>query len=474
MKVIPVILCGGGGARLWPTSRKSYPKQFSNLLGEKSLFQQTISRFNSDHDSRFSDPIFLTNNDYRFNVEQHAEHIGIKPKLIMVEPEPLNTAPAILAATLKCYEENTDSVLLVAPSDHAISNLSLFKELLLKGAEELGNGKIITFGVKPTYPEPGYGYLEIEKTKNKFTHEVMKFIEKPSLDVASAMLNNGDFLWNSGIYLFKAKDMLEAFKAHAPDYIGPVTDALTNGQKDLNFFRFDRNSWLNCKEMSIDYAVMEYSNNLFAIELDVGWSDLGGWDSVWHYLDKDGDGVARSDNAYSIDCKNTLLRSETENQVLVGIGLENIIAVTMQDAVLVAHKNKAQEVKKVISTLKSEEKSQAEIFPKDYRPWGWFESLVNSERFQVKCLCVHPGASLSLQSHNHRSEHWIIVEGTAKIEIDEKVKCFYEGESTYIPLGSRHRLSNPGKINLVVIEVQIGSYLGEDDIQRFDDLYRRT
>lgn len=473
LSITPVLLAGGSGTRLWPLSRKSYPKQFTTLTDSISLFQQSAVRLARSQVLSFSSPITLTNSDFRFVVGDQLKSVGLEPGTILVEPESKNTAPAILAASMFAVKSSSDAILLVAPSDHIISNVLTFHEAILSGLDAVNQGKIVTFGIKPRYPETGYGYLELSDNDSQSALEVSRFIEKPMASIADEMFNAGNFLWNAGIFLFKAQDMVDAFRIHAEDLIQPVEKSLEFGVMDLDFFRLDPKSWAEVEDISIDYAVMEKSDNLVAIPYHDEWSDLGDWDAVWKASSTDNLGVATSENAYSIDCKDTLLRSENENTKIVGLGLENIVAVAMPDAVLVANKNRAQEVKRVVSDLKALSITQAEKLPKDYRPWGWFESLVLGERFQVKRIFVNPGASLSLQSHHHRSEHWVVVEGTAKVTVNKNEELVSEGESIYIPLGAIHRMENPGKLPMILIEVQTGSYLGEDDIIRYDDVYKR-
>ncbi len=471
--ITPILLCGGSGTRLWPLSRKSYPKQFSSLVGDTTLFQASAQRLSGDD---FLAPLILTNSDFRFIVTEQLAEIGIDPSAILIEPEGRNTAPAVLAAALWLSKTNPDGLMLVAPSDHVVPDAPAFRAAVQAGTAAAKSGQLVTFGIKPTHGETGYGYLELAEDPGDFAPRPLhltRFVEKPDAIRADEMVQAGNFLWNAGIFLFSVRAILEAFNAHAPDLIPPVSEAIENGRTDLGFLRLDPESWACADDISIDYAVMEHAENLSVVPFAAGWSDLGGWDAVWQETNRDDRGVATSGPATTLDCDDTLLRSEDDGLELVGIGLRNIIAVAMPDAVLVADASRAQDVKLAVAALKKKNAKQATTFPKDHRPWGWFESLVIGDRFQVKRIVVHPGAALSLQSHHHRSEHWIVVEGTAKVTVDEDVKLVSENQSVYIPLGAMHRMENPGKVPMVLIEVQTGSYLGEDDIIRYDDIYAR-
>ncbi|MEL7300960.1 MAG: mannose-1-phosphate guanylyltransferase/mannose-6-phosphate isomerase [Pseudomonadota bacterium] len=471
-KIVPILLCGGSGTRLWPLSRKSYPKQFAALAGDQTLFQQSALRLSGPD---FAAPVVVTASDFRFIVTEQLQAAGIDPGAVLIEPEGRDTAPAVLAAALHASRHDPDAVLLVAPSDHAIPDAVAFHAAVQEGLKAAHGGQLVTFGISPTRPETGYGYLELDAPLTGRDAVPLKaFVEKPDPATAQEMIDGGVHLWNSGIFLFRARDILAGFEASAPALVGPVTAALEQAETDLGFLRLAPDPWARVDKISLDYAVMEAARNLSVVPFDGGWSDLGGWDAVWREGHPDADGVVTSGAATALGCKDTLLRSESADLELVGLGLEGIVAVAMGDAVLVADKARGQEVKDVVSRLRQKGVRQADTFPKDHRPWGWFESLVIGKRFQVKRIHVHPGGALSLQSHHHRSEHWIVVEGTAKVTVDGQVTLVSENQSVYVPLGAVHRMENPGKVPMVLIEVQTGAYLGEDDITRYEDVYARS
>ena len=472
--IVPVLLSGGSGTRLWPKSRKSYPKQFVPLVGDTTLFQSSALRLSGPG---YAPPIVVTNSDFRFIVTEQLLEIGQDPEAVLIEPQGRNTAPAVLAAALWQEKIDPEALMLVAPSDHVVPDSEAFRQAVEAGADTARSGRLVTFGIKPSHPETGYGYLSLDEDPGDFAPRPLKlrgFEEKPNEARAQDMLAAGTYLWNAGIFLFSVKAMIAAFETHAPQLIGPARRAIEEGKPDLGFFRLAPEPWSELEDISIDYAVMERADNLSVVPFAAGWSDLGGWDAVWRESAQDDRGVATAGQATAIDCDSTLLRSEDERVQLVGIGLKDIVAVAMPDAVLVADASRAQDVKLAVSALKDKGAQQATHFPKDHRPWGWFESLVIGDRFQVKRIHVHPGAALSLQSHHHRSEHWIVVEGTAKVTVDDDVKLVSENQSVYIPLGAVHRMENPGKVPMVLIEVQTGTYLGEDDIMRYEDIYSRS
>lgn len=472
--VHPILLAGGSGTRLWPLSRKSYPKQFAKLMGEESLFQASARRLSGPG---FSAPMVLTGSDFRFIVTEQLAAVAITPAGILIEPEGRNTAPAILAAALSLAACAPEALMLVAPSDHVIPDADAFRAAVQAATRTARDGQLVTFGIRPDRAETGYGWLEMDRGLGvdfaPVPQPLKRFVEKPDAATAETMLKGGQHLWNAGIFLFSVKSLIAAFKAHAPGMLTQVSKAVEEAEQDLGFTRLAPEPWGHVEDISIDYAVMEKAENLSVVPYGGAWSDLGGWDAVWRETGPDAMGVVATEAATAIDCKNTLLRAEEPQQQLVGIGLRDIIAVAMPDAVLVAHKDRAQEVKRAVAALKAKGTAQAETLPRDYRPWGWFESLAVGGRFQVKRIVVHPGAALSLQSHHHRAEHWIVVEGTAEVTIGEEVKLVSENQSVYIPLGTPHRMKNPGKMPMVLIEVQTGSYLGEDDIIRYEDVYAR-
>jgi mannose-1-phosphate guanylyltransferase/mannose-6-phosphate isomerase len=468
--ITPVLLCGGSGTRLWPLSRKSYPKQFSALLGEESLFQASARRLTG---TDYAAPVVVTANAFRFIVTEQLHTAGIKPGAVLIEPTGRDTAPAVLAAALHLAATDPDGMMLVAPSDHVIPDTDIFNATVAAAIPAALAGQLVTFGIHPDRPETGYGYLELDTAPSGETTPVplKSFVEKPDAETAARMLAEGRYLWNAGIFLFSVPTILAAFQRHTPALVIAVQGAIDAAKSDLGFIRLGIAAWETADPISIDYAVMEKATNLSVVPYTGRWSDLGDWAAVWRETQIDG--VSLSGPATAIDCTNTLLRSEVEGQAIVGIGLDDIVAIAMPDAVLISHKGRTQEVKQAVAVLKEKRAPQAEAFPKDHRPWGWFESLVVGDRFHVKRIVVHPGAALSLQSHHHRSEHWIVVEGTARVTIDAEVKLVTENQSVYIPLGAVHRMENPGKVPMALIEVQTGNYFGEDDIIRYEDVYAR-
>jgi len=474
--IYPLLLCGGSGTRLWPLSRKSYPKQFAKFTGETSLFQASVQRLAG---AGFGAPLIITGSDYRFVVTEQLAAIGAGALATLIEPQARNTAPAVLAGALalEARHPGGEALMLVAPSDHVIADAALFRAAVIAAVPAAQSGQLVTFGIRPTRPETGYGWLALSRDLEAGFAPVAQplegFVEKPDADTAAQLVAGGKHLWNAGIFLFTTGTLIKAFEQHAPQMLEITRRAVAQAEQDLHFTRLAPAPWATLEDDSIDYAIMEKADNLSVVPYGGAWSDLGSWEAVWRDSVQDEKGVVTTEGATAIDCTNTLLRAENPNQQLVGIGLEDIIAIAMPDAVLVAHRDQTQGVKQAVAILKARGVAQADTLPRDYRPWGWFESLVVGNRFQVKRIVVHPGAALSLQSHHHRAEHWIVVEGTARVTVDDTVTLLSENQSVYIPLGAVHRMENPGKVPMVLIEVQTGSYLGEDDIIRYEDVYAR-
>ncbi len=473
--ITPVILCGGSGTRLWPVSRKSFPKQFIDLIGEGSLFQQSSKRLSGDG---FAEPVVVTNSDFRFIATQQLHDAGITPGAVLIEPEARNTAPALLAAALIAAQKDPAALLLAAPSDHYITQADVFCASVQRAVPAAQAGQIVTFGIKPDRPETGYGYLELGIDTVNGALPLKRFVEKPQLAEAERMISAGGYLWNAGIFMYTAQTLIDAFAAHAPETLKHVQASVDKAQPDLGFLRLDPEAWGMCEDISIDFAIMEKVSNLSVIAHEGDWSDMGGWNAVHQHAEKDANGVALQGKAHAVECKDTLLRSESGAVQLVGLGLENIVAVAMADAVLVADRSRTSTLGDVVKQMRAAAVPQADNFPKDHRPWGFFETLILSDTFQVKRIVVTPGAALSLQSHKHRSEHWIVVVGTAKVTLGEtldslNVHMVQQNESIYIPLGAIHRMENTGETPMELIEVQTGSYLGEDDIIRYEDIYSR-
>ena len=473
MKIVPVILAGGSGTRLWPISRKSYPKQFSPLLAQgNSLFQASVARLTGPD---FDTPMVLTGSDFRFIVTEQLAARQCSARAVLIEPEGRNTAPAILAAALWLQSHTPDCLMLVAPSDHAIPDSAAFTDAVMRGRNVAQNGGLVTFGITPTRPETGYGYIECgTATAGKDTPlPVSRFVEKPDAARAQEMLETGNYLWNAGIFLFSPTTLITAFKAHCPDLLDPVRAAVTGAQPDLGFYRLAGEVWQQARDISIDHAIMEHADNVHVVPYAGAWSDLGDWRAVADQMPADTDGNRISGSVTALECTDTLLHSDESGPELVGLGLRDLLVVATGDAVLVADRANAQGVKDVVTALRAKQAKVADTFPWDHRPWGHFETLALGPRFQVKRIVVKPGGILSLQSHHHRSEHWIVVEGTARVTIGDTVQLVSENQSVYVPLGQKHRMENPGKVPMVLIEVQTGSYLGEDDIERYEDIYAR-
>lgn len=468
--LIPVLLSGGVGSRLWPVSRESYPKQFLPMTGSESLLIQTLRRAGAVAD--VADPILVCNEDHRFLVAEQLRSAGVKAAAILLEPAGRNTAPAVAAAALRALAIDPKAVLLVLPADHVIQNPEEFAAAVARGLPAAAAGALVTFGIVPQAPETGYGYIRCGEKQGEHVFALREFVEKPDLVTAEGYLASGDYYWNSGMFLLRADSYLGELETFAPAMLAAVRDALSNASNDLDFTRLDAEAFKSCPSDSIDYAVMEHTTRGVVVPLSCGWSDVGSWSSLWDVEAKDSHGNATSGDVLLHDADNTYVRAES--RLVAAVGVDNLIVVETSDAVLVADKSRVQDVKHIVNALKKQARAEAILHKRVYRPWGSYESLVTAGRFQVKRIVVNPGQQLSLQMHHHRAEHWIIVSGTAKVTCGETETMLSEDQSTYIPLGNRHRLSNPGVIPLEIIEVQTGSYLGEDDIVRFQDVYGRS
>jgi mannose-1-phosphate guanylyltransferase/mannose-6-phosphate isomerase len=458
------------GSRLWPLSRESYPKQLLALAGNHTLLQNTVTRL--DGLANLSAPLMVCNESHRFLVAEQLRNIGVSPAHIILEPVGRNTAPAAAVAALAAIADDPDAVLLVLPADHLIANAVAFREAVTAGVPLAQANYLVTFGIVPNRPETGYGYINAtDFIEDTIALSVKRFVEKPDLETAQRYVDSGEYYWNSGMFLFKASQYLKELEAFAPDILQACRQAIDNAGEDTDFLRLETTTFKACPSDSIDYAVMEHTKGAVVIPLDAGWNDVGAWSSLWEVSEQDSDGNVTMGDVLSENVRNSYLRAE--HRLLTAIGVDNLMIVETADAVLVAHKDHVQDVKQIVSRLKASERREAELHRKVYRPWGSYEGIDAEARFQVKHITVNPGASLSLQMHYHRSEHWVVVKGTARITRGDESLILSENQSTYIPLGVKHRLENPGKVPLELIEVQSGSYLGEDDIVRFDDVYGR-
>ncbi len=471
--LIPIILSGGVGSRLWPLSRSAFPKQYLRLDEEtqNTLLQETYIRLIGL--KNLNNPIIVCNEEQRFITAEQMRQIKVEPIKILLEPFGRNTAPAITLAALIASEIENDPILLILSADHKIKNRDSFKKAIEEGVIFAENGRLVAFGIQPNTPETGYGYIESEKEisdKSRFSN-IKRFIEKPNKDIAEKFIKNKYFSWNSGIFLFKASTILNELLKYEPDIFDTCKKSLKNSSLDLNFRRIDKTFFNSCPNKSIDVAVMEKTNLGTVVKLDAGWDDLGSWKSIWENSKKDQHQNSLKGKTFIKDVKNSYLRSE--NRLLVGFGLENLVIVETDDTVLVANKDSLNSMKDLIVELERENFEEIKINKRVHRPWGHFTSLIKEENWQVKRLIINSGESLSLQKHNFRAENWVVVKGIAKVEIDEKIYFLNPNESIYIPNGAKHRLSNTHKKTLEIIEVQIGSYLGEDDIIRFKDKYKR-
>lgn len=468
-KIIPAILCGGVGSRLWPMSRALYPKQLLPLLSEQTMLQDTVGRVTDT--ARFAAPVMLCNADHRFLIAAQLHEGNIAHGGIILEPAGRNTAPAVALAAL--HAETPDALLLVLSADHMIAKPEAFRTAIDSAAVAAQDGHLVTFGIAPDHPSTGYGYVRVGSNEvAPGVSAVEQFVEKPDLATAKGFISDGGYRWNAGMFLFRADRYLEELERHAPDILAACRASMDGAVTDLDFIRPDADAFLGCRADSIDYAVMEKSDRAAVIPCDLGWSDIGSWAQLWQVGDKDESGNVAIGDTLLEDASGCYVRSE--NKLVAAVGVEDLVIVSTPDAVLVTHKDRSQDVKKIVDRLAAEGREEHNTGQRCYRPWGFYEGIHIGERHQVKHICVNPGAALSLQMHHHRAEHWIVVKGTARVTRDDEVLLLTENEGTYIPLGATHRLENPGKVPLSMVEVQSGSYLGEDDIVRFEDVYNRV
>lgn len=464
--IVPVILSGGSGTRLWPLSREAYPKQFLPLVGDDTMLQATWKRVASIAGAA---PIVVANQEHRFMAAEQLRECKVLPQALILEPVGRNTAPAIAIAALQALASGNDALLLVLPSDHVVRNEAAFHAAVKQAAIAAEAGKLVTFGIVPTAPETGYGY--IKAAAGEGVRAVDRFVEKPDLATAEQYVASGEYFWNSGMFLFKASRYLKELETLQPAILAACRQALDKAARDNDFIRLDAEAFAASPNDSIDYAVMEKTADAAVVPLDAEWNDVGSWSALWEVSDKDADGNACHGDVIALDCKDSYAYG---NRLIAMVGLQDVVVVETDDAVFVGHKDRVQDVKEIVGQIKRDGRSEAAAHRKVYRPWGAYDSIDNGARFQVKRITVKPGATLSLQMHHHRAEHWIVVSGTAEVTRGDEVILLSENQSTYIPLGVTHRLKNPGKLPLELIEVQSGSYLGEDDIVRFEDQYGRA
>lgn len=467
-KLIPVIMAGGSGTRLWPLSRQLKPKQFISLCEQQTMMQVTLRRLEGiDH----APPYLICNEQHRFLAAEQLRQLGICDASILLEPVAKNTAPAIALAALQATESGDDPLLLVLAADHLIEDENAFHDAICEAKKVAEDDYLVTFGIVPTQAETGYGYIQRGKKLSAEAYTVQRFIEKPDRRTAESYIASGEYCWNSGMFLFRASRYLSELKCHAPEVLDVCKKALLAATTDLDFTRFDPAIFEQCPDVSIDYAVMEKTERASIVSLDAGWNDIGSWSSLLDISDKDTKGNALQGDVLIDSVENTLVRAD--HRLVTAIGVKDLVIVETKDALLVAHKDKVQNVKKIVAQIKDQGRSEHINHREVYRPWGVYDSIGCGDRYQVKKITVNPGAKLSLQMHYHRAEHWVVVSGTAKVTIGDKIQLVTENQSTYIPIGQIHSLENAGRIPLELIEVQSGSYLGEDDIVRFEDQYGR-
>ncbi|MCU0842745.1 MAG: mannose-1-phosphate guanylyltransferase/mannose-6-phosphate isomerase [Thiobacillaceae bacterium] len=471
MTLYPVILSGGSGTRLWPLSRAALPKQLLPLASERTMLQETVLRLAGLAD--LAAPLIVCNNDHRFLIAEQMREIDIAPLGIYLEPVGRNTAPAAAVAALMLSRRDPDAVMLLLPADHLIRDVAAFHDAIGEGLKAVAAGHLVTFGIVPDAPHTGYGYIQQgEALQGMTATKVARFVEKPDRATAETFLAGGDYYWNSGMFLFSVRQFLDELGRLRPDILAACERALAGGRHDLDFCRLEKAAFESCPSDSIDYAVMERTHKAAVVPADIGWNDIGAWSALWEVAVKDDAGNVSRGDVYLDDARGSYVRAES--RMVAAIGVKDLLIVETADAVLVADKSRAQDVKQVVEHLKREGRSEHEFHTRVFRPWGWYEGIDQGERFQVKRIMVKPGEKLSLQMHHHRAEHWVVVSGTARVTRDGHEELLSENQSTYIPLGTTHRLENPGRIPLHMIEVQSGAYLGEDDIVRFEDIYQRA
>ncbi|PUE44811.1 mannose-1-phosphate guanylyltransferase/mannose-6-phosphate isomerase [Limnohabitans sp. 2KL-1] len=469
MQLLPVVMAGGSGTRLWPLSREMYPKQFLTLEAGQSMLQSTVGRLQGLDVLK---PVVICNENHRFLVAEQLRQMGALQGNILLEPVGRNTAPAVALAALQASRDGADPLLLVLAADHMIQDTAAFQDAVGKALPLAERGALVTFGIVAQRPETGYGYIRRGKPVAEGAYEVAAFVEKPNLAVAESYLSEGGYDWNSGMFLFRASRYLEALKAHRPDVLAACQSAMADARSDMDFVRVDEAVFRACPDVSIDYAVMEKTRDAVLVPMDAGWSDVGAFAALWEVLPQDEQGNVHRGDVLSHDSRNNLVMSE--NALVATVGLQDTVVVQTKDAVFVAPRSRASEVKQIVDQLKRAGRTEHQLHREVFRPWGKYDSVDASSRYQVKRITVKPGARLSVQMHHHRAEHWIVVSGTANVTLDGVQHLLTENQSIYLPVGAVHALENPGKIPLELIEVQVGSYLGEDDIVRFEDLYGRT
>jgi mannose-1-phosphate guanylyltransferase/mannose-6-phosphate isomerase len=470
MQIIPVILSGGSGTRLWPLSRKQYPKQYLPLAGDNTMLQETILRLNGL--DNLADPIIVCNADHRFLVADQCQQIDITNPTILLEPVGRNTAPAIAAAALQSIKDTNDALLLVLSADHVIQDVEAFHAAINIAGQHAQEGKLATFGIVPTDANTGYGYIKASKEHIDGAYKVEEFVEKPDLETTQSYLEQGNYLWNSGMFVFKATTLIDELTTHSLDIVNSVSDAVNNAEQDLDFIRLDKQAFESSPSDSIDYALMEKSDNVVVVPLDAQWNDIGSWSALHDIGTKDSNGNVIQGDVFTEDTTNTYIHAN--HHMVATIGVQDLVIVDTPNATLIATKDKVQEVKKIVEQLQQQDREEQFCNRKVYRPWGWYDSIEVGFHFQVKRLHVNPGAKLSLQMHYKRAEHWVVVSGTATAINGEEVLTLTEGDSTYIPIGTTHGLENKTNEQLEIIEVQSGTYLGEDDIVRFEGIYGRV